>query len=274
MSLNVPGPVVSTHWLKSNLGSPQLIVLDGSLGISSEVQIVGARRFDIDRVFCDHTSELPHMMPTSPEFEQSARRLGLNNNSVIVVYDSQGIYSSPRVRWMLKSMGHDEVAVLDGGLPEWIKEGLPTERVQEWKGPAGNFEVEARAELFCNADFVQTALSKLDHVVFDARSAGRFYGREPEPRPGLRSGHMPGAKNLPFTSVLTEGRVKSIREIREILEGKAKADLRLIFSCGSGVTACISALAAELAGYKNISIYDGSWSEWGLPSDRPVSIRS
>lgn len=266
----LPVPLVSVNWLAANLGRPSLVVLDASLGTPASVRIPGARVFDFDRVICDQANPLPHMMPSPEVFAREVGALGIDNSPAIVVYDAKGIYSSPRARWMFRAMGHDAVAVLEGGLPAWTTAGHPVESKGESPVAPRTFVPRPRAGLFCDADTVAEALKAPGCVVIDARSTGRFHGREPEPRPGLRPGHMPNARNLPFTEVLDAGRFRPKDELEKLVSARAQPTQRLIFSCGSGVTACISALAAELAGFTDIAIYDGSWSEWGIPSNRPV----
>lgn len=265
----LPGPLVSVAWLAENLRAPNLVVLDAPLARASRDWIPGTAIFDFDRTICDPDTSLPHMMPSAAVFEWHVRKLGITNAHTVVVYDCTGVYSSPRARWMFKAMGHDAVAVLDGGLPAWKAAGLPVEQKLH-PPPRGTFTASPRPALFCGADEIADALRDPNAVVLDARSPGRFAGTAPEPRPGLRAGHMPGAVNLPYTDVLFEGRLRPVAELRAILQAKVGRASRLIFSCGSGVTACIPALAAELAGYTDIAVYDGSWSEWGRPSPRPV----
>ena len=269
----LPGPVVSAGWLATHLEQPRLVLLDASLTPERhEIQLPRTRIFDFDKKICDRTSELPHMMPTPDLFQEEVRKLGINQDSVIVTYDRSGVYSSPRARLMFKAMGHDHIAVLDGGLPAWLKAGLPTQPVSPPPAVAGDFLAKSRPGIFCDADQVMAALLDKRHAVIDARSEKRFHGHESEPRPGLRGGHMPNALNLPFARVQTQGQMRPCQEIEEIFSSLVDRKQKLILTCGSGVTACILALAAELAGYTEITVYDGSWSEWGLPSSRPVVL--
>lgn len=274
-----PTPLVSVSWLAAHLDEPGLIVLDasmkpiGALGAAQptgDVFLPRAQVFDFDTRICDPSTALPHMMPSAELFTREVRALGVGSLSQIVVYDRVGIFSSPRAWWMFLAMGHDAVSVLDGGLPAWRASGLPTESGPRPPVPPGDFVARPRPELFVDADHVAAALRDERSVVLDARSEGRFRGREAEPRPGLRSGHMPNAVSLPFNAVQTEGRMRSPEELASILASKAQGRERLVFSCGSGVTACTLALAAELAGHRDKAVYDGSWSEWGLPSSRPI----
>lgn len=273
-------PLVSVQWLADHLNDPSLVVFDASLqpvtGNSAKQNnddgmcISGTRVFDFDKKICDTTNPLPHMMPTPKLFEREVRALGVNQNSFIVIYDRTGVYSSPRAWWMFKAMGHEQVAVLDGGMPAWISAGLPRETVNNQFVTSGNFVAQPRPEFFCDANQVESALTNPRYTVIDARSEGRFHGSEPEPRSGLRAGHMPNAINLPFMNVQSQGHMLSLEELKSIFATRVSPQQKLIFSCGSGVTACIVALAAELADYSEISVYDGSWSEWGMPSSRPV----
>ncbi|MFI6964204.1 sulfurtransferase [Streptomyces sp. NPDC050255] len=270
----LPGPLVDAGWLAGRLGSPGLLVLDASVGAhrGSPRRIVGARPFDIDGALSDHSGPLPHTMPGADRFTEELRTLGLHDGDTVVVYDAVGIYSSARAWWMLRAMGFGRVAVLDGGLPGWTAAGLPTESGAP-AAPAerGDFTAVPRAGLFVGADEVAAALADPASAVFDARSRERFRGTAPEPRAGLRGGHMPGAANLPFGEVQHEGRMLTGAELRAAFADLAQGRERLVLSCGSGVTACVLTLGAALAGYRDLAVYDGSWSEWGLPSEgRPV----
>jgi thiosulfate/3-mercaptopyruvate sulfurtransferase len=262
--------IVSVQWLKANLSAENLVIFDASMkpivpvpnaAPETRVYIPGSLRFDFDDVLTDHTKPLPHMMPGAEFFQEEMQKLGVDQDSAIVAYDKDGIYSSPRAWWMFRAMGHDQVAVLDGGLPAWIQAGYETSLTLAAPKGRGDFASRPQGGLFVDSRFVLQALADSTFSVIDARSAGRFKGQEPEPRPGLRGGHMPNAVNLPYTSVLENGRLSSKSKIQSLFEHYK--DKRLIFSCGTGVTACVVALAAEQAGYKDLAVYDGSWTEWG-----------
>jgi thiosulfate/3-mercaptopyruvate sulfurtransferase len=270
-------PLVSIQWLAENLNADNLVILDASMkpiippseDAPQEVPacIQGARRFDFDDHICDKSSGLPHMMPTPEYFTEEMQKLGINKDSAIVVYDKVGVYSSPRAWWMFRAMGHAQVAVLDGGLPAWKKADFPCgTQAETIAKDRGDFVSHPQEGMFCDSAHVFEALSDPNFAVVDARSEGRFKGTEPEPRAGLRSGHMQNSINLPFAQVVVDGFVLPAAKLDPIFSKLVNKEQNLIFSCGSGVTACVDALAAELAGYKNISIYDGSWSEWGLAS--------
>jgi thiosulfate/3-mercaptopyruvate sulfurtransferase len=275
-----PDVLLSTSALQSMLGDPRLVILEvkmkpvgsGATAApeSAPARIPGARIFDLEGAFSDHIQSLPHMMPGPAHFEREARKLGINRDSVVVVYDRVGLYSSPRAWWMFKAMGHSQVTVLDGGLPAWMEAGNPTSQDATRIEREGDFVARPTGNAFCDAATVERALEDVSCAVIDARSQGRFEGRDPEPRAGLRQGHMPNAVNLPFTDVQVKGHAKSASELQALFESRIGARRKLVFSCGSGVTACVDALAATLAGYSDIQVYDGSWSEWGLQSSRPV----
>jgi thiosulfate/3-mercaptopyruvate sulfurtransferase len=273
----ITSPLVSVQWLADHFDAENLVILDASMkpvGVTDNDDsgeetscIKGAKRFDFDDEIRDKNTDLPHMMPTPEFFTEEMQKLGINKDSAIVVYDRVCVYSSPRAWWMFRAMGHGQVAVLDGGLPAWKKAGLPIadqpEKIAEHRG---DFVSQPQSELFCDSTHVLNALSDSHYAVIDARSTGRFNGTAPEPRAGLRPGHMPNSINLPYEQVVVDGFVLPLTKLDSIFSNLVNKQQKLIFSCGSGVTACIPALAAELTGHKNISIYDGSWSEWGLPS--------
>jgi thiosulfate/3-mercaptopyruvate sulfurtransferase len=248
-------------------------VLDASMGafrghVSS---IPGARPFDIDGQLSDSSVELPHTMPAPETVVSILRDLGLHDCDHVVVYDAEGVYSSPRALWMLRAVGHLRSSVLDGGLPAWTAAGGHVSSYPAgYEGPVGDLQARQNPNVFVARDEVADALAHGDRAVMDARSAGRFGGVEPEPREGLRLGHMPGAVNVPYASLLADGRFLKPDQLRAVLAA-ATPNRRLITSCGSGVTACIVAVAALLAGYDDVAVYDGSWSEWGRPDGGAVA---
>ncbi|MDQ0795648.1 sulfurtransferase [Streptomyces sp. B1I3] len=269
----LPGPLVGPGWLADRMAGGGPVILDASVGAHREAgrRIPGARRFDIDGALSDHSAPVPHTMPGAGRFTEEVRALGIDEADTVVVYDTAGIYSGARAWWMFRAMGFDRVAVLDGGLPAWEAAGLPVEEAGPHGGErAGDFVARPRAGLLVGSDAVVSALADPATAVLDARSPERFAGTAPEPRPGLRGGHMPGALNLPFGAVQRDGRMLPPEELRGVFEALAGARSRLVVSCGSGVTACVLALGAELAGYREVAVYDGSWSEWGRPSPLPV----
>src|SRR5690606_34517257 len=268
--LLIKHPTVSVVWLSNHFGADNLIILDCSINEVtnpssdvSEVQIPNARFFDLKTAFSDTTAPFPTTVPSKEQFAKEAQKLGIHKDSAIVVYDDKGIYSSARVWWLFKAMGHDNVSVLNGGLPEWIKMGYKTEVKIEEKLKKGNFEAKYNRELIVFFDYVKEASDKKSHLIIDARSEARFKSLEPEPRAGLRMGTIPNSINLPYEDLFNENLLISKQAIESKFQKLAKKDEDIIFSCGSGITACVLALGAELSGYKNISVYDGSWTEWG-----------
>ena len=280
-ALKLPDSLVSAEWLQQNIDHPQLVIFDASWHMPATSRdafkewqsehIKNARFFDFDRTVCAPNSELPHMMPSAEIFTREVQKLGLNRDSIVVVYDSLGMVTAPRVWWMLKSMGFDACALLDGGLPAWEEAGFAT--CDETQGPSvapGNFVAEMVAGDFCGSDSVLAAINDASVTILDARSPERFSGEVEEPRPGLKRGHMPGAVNLPFPELFDHGRMKSKSELAKIFSDKVPKGNRAICSCGSGVTACVIAFAAHLVDHDDITVYDGSWCEWGLPGGLPV----
>lgn len=268
--------IVSTDWLAANLTAPDVVVLDGSWHLPAEqrdpkaeyaaAHIPGARYFDIDAV-SDESSPLPHMLPTVEHFAACMKTLGVGEGDCIVVYDASGpgLMSAARVWWMFRAFGHANVAVLDGGLKKWKAEG----RAMTAEPPAVRSPRPLKAALdkrqVRSLEEMRALVVADGGQIADARGAGRFQGREPEPRPGLRSGHMPGARNVPFSTLLNaNGTMKSVGELRRAFE-TAGIDLGrpVVASCGSGVTAAVLALALSLIGRQDTGVYDGSWSEWG-----------
>lgn len=268
--LIIKTPTVSVEWLFNNLNADNLVILDGSIKKVvnpsldvSEVQIPNARFFDLKDAFSDSSAPFPTTFPSEAQFTKEAQKLGINNDSAIVVYDDKGIYSSARVWWLFKAMGHNNVAVLDGGLPEWIKSGYSTEIKIEKPIEKGNFVAKHQPDLMVFFDDVKEASEKKSHLIMDARSEARFKSLEAEPRAGLRMGTIPNSVNLPYEDLLEENKLIPQHDIEFKFRKLAKKEDALIFSCGSGITACVLALGATISGYENISVYDGSWTEWG-----------
>ncbi|MEL0456144.1 sulfurtransferase [Flavobacteriaceae bacterium SZ-1-7] len=263
--MELKSPVVSVQWLNENLNGENLVVLDGTIGKAfdaSQKQILNARFFDIKAKFSDTSDPFPSAFPSTEQFQKEAQTLGINNNSVIVVYDDKGIYSSARVWWMFRAFGFENIAVLNGGFPAWLKANYPTQNMKSYNGEKGNFTANLQPNFMMFFDDVKQASVNNTHTIIDARSVNRFKCIEPEPRAGLRMGTIPNSVNLPYTDLLENGAFKS-KEALEKAFSKLIKEKPVVFSCGSGITACVLGLGAHMAGYKNISVYDGSWTEWG-----------
>ena len=275
--------IVSPQWLHERLDDPKLVVLDASWVLPEEAtpgsspreefeeeHIPGAQFFDIDEV-ADHDAPLPHTAPDAETFAQAVGAMGISNDSTVIIYDTFAPFAAPRAWWLFRLFGHDDVAVLNGGLEAWSMAGFETEEGPARPRDAATFTPHFRRELIAYADDVKTALEKGDPQVVDARSPGRFSCTEPEPYEGVPSGHMPGAINAHYARFMNvDGTLKSADEIRHEFAA-AGVDLArpIIFTCGSGVTACLPALAAAEIGKDDWAIYDGSWREWSSLPDVP-----
>lgn len=263
------GNLVSVDWLKANCNHAKLIILDATIskvgGTPSEAninQIPNARFFDIKKAFSDVNARFPNTIPSEVQFETEAQRLGINNDSYIVVYDALGIYSSPRAWWLLKTFGHNNVAVLDGGLPEWEAQGYKTEKTHNLDCKPGNFTTKYNPSNVVYFESLEAISKDPDFAIIDARSKDRFTSKVAEPRAGLRSGTIPNSINLPHEAILDGNKLKSKEDLQLIFSTILKENQHLVFSCGSGITASILSLAATIIGYNN-SVYDGSWTEYG-----------
>lgn len=272
--------LVSSQWLADRMGSPEIVLLDATLppvgvvpkvdtrALYLEQHLPGAIFFDIDAL-SDHASGLPHTLPSAESFAASMGALGVPSNATLVVYEQGDVFSAPRARWMLQTMGATDVYVLDGGLQAWLGDGLPAESGEVHRAPAEFHAVLDSSAVTTYAE-LQTKLEAHAQVL-DARSAGRFTGTTPEPRPGLSSGHMPGAVNMAYTDLADGQRMKSVAALQEMF-AERQVDLYspVTATCGSGVTAAVVLLAAELAGATDLSLYDGSWAEYAQQPDAVI----
>ena len=275
------GPLVTTDWLAGELGKPDLVVFDATKYLPNEpkdgqaeflkARIPGARYFDIDLV-ADQDTDLPHMVPTPGRFARLMGAMGVSNATRIVFYDQKGLASAARGWWLMGLFGHDAATVLDGGLPKWVREGRPTETGAPPAPAPAVFRPDYRASRLRGVgDLLRNTTSQAE-LVLDARAAGRFTGATPEPRAGMRSGHMPGAASLPYTDLLNaDGTFRPVADLRARLAAAGADGSRpVVTSCGSGVTACILTMGLRLAGLPEGAVYDGSWTEWGGRPDTPV----
>jgi thiosulfate/3-mercaptopyruvate sulfurtransferase len=278
---SLPTPLVSTDWLARHLDEPDLVVVDASWYLPAanrsgraeyeQGHIPGAVFWDLDEL-SDRSSPLPHMLPPLPDLARAIGILGIGNRDRVVVYDGSGTsMSAARVWWTLRLLGHESVAVLNGGLKRWCAEARPVRSGHAAWAPKG-FQGRHRPELVRNLEQTRRALESGSVSMIDARSTGRFAGTEPEPRPGLRGGHIPGARSLPFAELSApDGTMLAVPDLtRRIAASGADLTRPVIVSCGSGVTACVLALGLEVAGFHDYAVYDGSWSEWGRPDGPPV----
>lgn len=274
--------LVSADWLAAHIHDVDLRILDASYFLPTmdrnadrefvKGHIPGALRFDIEEI-SDPEATLPHMLPDAEQFDHAMQGLGVGEGMQIVVYDALGLFSAARAWWMFRYFGHDSVAVLDGGLPAWVASGG---ELQSGRGrvrtPPYPFRAKARSGWVVDAEMLLEALHTDAHAILDARAAGRFAGRDPEPRPGMRAGHIPGSRSLPFLTLL-DPESKQMKPREQLLEIFAQAGVDehpVVVSCGSGVTACVLALGLEVCGLPTPKLYDGSWSEWGQRDDLPI----
>ncbi|MGR3289920.1 MAG: 3-mercaptopyruvate sulfurtransferase [Paracoccaceae bacterium] len=276
-----PKTLVSTKWLAAHLKDPDLRIFDASWHMPAlerdaraeyeEAHIPGARFFDIDDI-SDHRSELPHMVPPVEKFISRTRALGVGDGHQVVVYDRTGIFSAARVWWLFRLMGKPDIAVLDGGFPKWLADGYASEdRPPNIRDR--HITVQRQANMVKDVTQVAAASKLGDYEIVDARASARFRGEQAEPRPGMRSGHIPGSRNVPFARLQNpDGTMKSVAQLRAAFEA-AGVDLKkpIITTCGSGITAAIVSLALERIGHDRHALYDGSWAEWGMYGDLKVA---
>jgi len=266
------GPLISTDWLADNLGKEGLKIIDGSWRMPGSEHarddfkkrhIPGAVFFDLDEI-ADRRTDLPHMLPPPELFEKEVAALGISHKDRVVVYDDQGVFSAARIWWTFRAMGHGDAAVLDGGLPKWTAENRPVTDAPASPKPA-YYAADPVAGAVCTASDVRRAIHKGDALILDARPAARFEGAAPEPRDGLRSGSMPGARNLPHSLLLKDnGALRGRGELQSIFEDAGvDHETAIITTCGSGVTAALLSFALDYIGHRRHRLYDGSWAEWG-----------
>jgi thiosulfate/3-mercaptopyruvate sulfurtransferase len=278
------GPLVAPSWLAGRLQDPGTVVLDATLplvGVTPPVDtrsryldkhVPGAIFFDIEEL-SDHATPLPHMLPTPKAFSRSMSALGIGDTMTIVIYEQEGVFSAPRAWWMLRTFGAQHVYVLDGGLRAWTEAGLRTESGPVHRAPA-SFHAKLNRDAVKDLTQLKDSIAKHQQVL-DARSAGRFNGTAPEPRPGLSSGHMPGAISVPFTELVEDGRLRSPEKLQQIFAAK-QVDLHqpITTTCGSGVTAAVIALGLEVVGAQHVGLYDGSWAEYAQQPDSVIEKSS
>ncbi len=273
--------IVETDWLATHLNAPDLVVFDGSWHLPTTGRdpkaeyltqhIPGALFFDIDDL-SDEKSSLPHMLPSTVKFASRMKKMGVGDGMRIVVYDTQGMFSAARVWWTFRALGHEDVAVLDGGLKKWMTESREIEDGPPRKRPECHFTPLRNASLVRDIDDMKDVVAKNSTQIVDARPAPRFAGSEPEPRPGLRCGHLPGSRNVPSQALINaDGTLKPPAELAKIFAAAGiDPALPVITTCGSGVTASILSLALAVLGQTNAAVYDGSWAEWGAENGLPI----
>lgn len=261
--------LVSVNWLSSHLEQDDLVILDasikktafGSISVSN-AYLPNARPFDIKQLFSFSHNTISETLPKENQFEKVCQELGINKTSSIVVYDNRGIYSSPRVWWLFKAMGHDNIAVLNGGLPEWINKALPTATDYKAAWKRGNFKAQFNIKTVIPFEDIKANITTPKFTLIDARSATRFNGTSCEPRAHIKSGCIPGSINIPYTEVLDGHKYKPLEALNQIFNPYNSRNCKLVYSCGSGITACIVLLAGVITYNKGISLYAGSWTEW------------
>lgn len=273
--------LITCQQLNEQLDDPALIIFDAGMlrpGVLRTYKVdkvlPEAQRFDIKTELADTTSAIPNTLCSSEQFTQVMQKAGVNDDSFIVVYEQDDLFSAARAWWMLKAMGFDNVKVLSGGLKKWLKCGYSTQSAYRIPTKKGNFVANLAPGYFIDQQQVLHSIDDTSTLMLDARAYKRFTGEDPEPRKGMRSGHIPNSRSLAFTDLLNKGESKPIDELKAKFNEVAGDTQQLQFSCGSGITACVLALLAVESGYNNLSVYDGSWSEWGASDSLPIATGS
>ena len=279
MTLKITSPVVSVDWLYENRDADNLIILDATIkkvgtsdaSLDKKVKIPNAVFFDLKDVFLDKKGTFPNTIPQEDYFEKQVQSLGINNDSCVIIYDDLGVYSSPRAWWLFKLFGFDNVAVLNGGLPSWKAKGYKVENQSATQLSEGDFKATLIEDRVVSYHKVLDVISSEDYCIADARSNDRFLAKVPEPREDLKGGHIPSSISLPYTEVQLNGEMKSKEELAFLFKAINSNKKKYIFTCGSGITACILALALEITENTNYSVYDGSWTEWASIPNLPIA---
>lgn len=276
-------PLVSTDWLHDHLHDQNLVIIQATISkiigkepllYASPVFIPNSVKVDIEDDLSDLASEMVHAFPSEQQFNELAHRIGVTRDHTVVIYDDQGVYAAPRIWWIFKSFGVENVFILDGGLPKWLQEHKPVSaEIITPSSASSTTRFPFQPELVRSAEFIKQNIQTKQFIFADARAAERFSGLVPEPRPGVRSGHIPNAVNLPFSQVLSDICYKSPEALNDLFNTFSNDPAQpFVFSCGSGVTGCIILVAAVISGRSNVSLYDGSWSEWGSDPSLPIEL--
>ncbi|MCG7532433.1 sulfurtransferase [Psychrobium sp. MM17-31] len=279
MSLSKESLLVDCHWLSQQLANPKVKIVDASMNkilgrtpilYDEPTCIVGSLDLALEEALADPDAPLANTISSAAQFAAHMDKLGIANDDIVVIYDNQGVYSSPRAWWLFKTMGHQQVVVLNGGLVDWIKRGFATESKHSKAVFKQDYQAQIDDSWLATQEQVEHAIDETNSAIIDARGELRFKGLSKEPRPNVRPGHIPSSLNLPFAEVLNDEFYKTSAQLQIVFQSLINSQSNVIFTCGSGITACIIMLGAYIAGYQNLRVYDGSWAEWGADESLPV----